>query len=1059
MGTCKTTRSSAWRRVVDSWNDTRRDYGAPSCIHQFFEEQVELTPENIALVVNGETITYRELNERSNRLAHYLLTLGACPECWVGICLDRSAYLLIAALAVLKTGAAYAAVDPRHPKRRLDLLLATLKPIVIITLQASAQRLPEIATPLVFIDDATEEISRQSHRNPQTTVAPQNVAYTIYTSGSSGVPKGVAIEHGAASNLIRWAKETIDLRDFKGVLASSSITCDCQLFEIFCPLSVGGTVVLVENLIKLASSVPDREVTLVPAAPTAMAGLLKIATLPASVRTVMLSGEAVQAPLVKDIYSRTAVSKVYNLYGASESSTYSTCILLDRSISPPIPIGRPIANTQLYLLDENLQLALAGEEGEICIGGTGLCRGYINDPLLTSQKFIPNPFNDERGAKLYKTGDVGRYLPDGSIEVIGRKDEQVKVLGFRVELGEITAVLHEHPSVLNAVVLHRTDDIGNSRLLAYVVKRSDEQIDYRGFLASRLPHHMIPLVIELDALPMAGNGKVDLSALPPPNLLKTEPSKESHGSIEKTLTDIISDLLGLTNIRGAERIDYDASFFDLGGHSLIAAQLVHRLHQTFDVDVQLHDIFDVPTIAELAARVACAPRLDEKLKPLIPYPREPPPPVSLAQNWMLGFIEHSKPEASDLLRAFIATRLQGDLDVPRLIASLNAVVLRHEVLRTTFRREDSQWVQSIRNELKIEVPVIDLAHLPGSDRDDAVLSHVHTEARRPFDITVGPLLRAQLLRLSKNEHVLLVAAHHIVFDGWSRVVFFRELSALYNLGSEGQMRLAELPIQYADFSIWQREWLCGKTLDRHFEYWRTKLAQLPAALNLRRDLFAPSDSHIVGGRRAIRLRKEVTLGLKVLSRVERVPSAEILLAVFKILLWRHTGQADFLIGCASANRNRPENRGLIGLFANVLPIRSVILGDRSLRDLYRSTAEDSFAAFSHGDLHVAEIERRLGIDLRFPVMFNVQNGVNSDRGAISLFGIRATPIDFEFDRLSRRDLSVSICEEEECITISIVYNRSAFIPSTIDRLLNDFERQIEAAIKFPDHKVFEIAKA
>ena len=1049
-----------WERTVVQWNNTIRDYPR-LCIHQIFEAQAERTAQATAVIAASESLTYREINERSNCLAHFLRQFGAGPESWIGICVDRSAHLPVAMLAVLKAGAAFMPMDSRHPKERLAFQIGDLKPVAIITLASLADRLPEGDIPVVLLDAAASEIAKESCRNLQTEVSPKNVAYVIYTSGSSGRPKGVAIEHHSAANLMHWAMESIDAADYTGVLASSSVTCDCQLFEILCPLGAGSKVVLAENLLGLLALEAANEVTLVAAAPTAMAGLLKIGGVPSSVRSVLLSGEALQPSLVEQLLTRTSVSKVFNLYGASEASTYTTCVSLSRSALRPLPIGRPIANTQVYLLDEQLELAQVGAEGEIHIGGVGLARGYINQSTLNGQKFIPDCFSNEHGARLYKTGDLGKYMPDGSIEFLGRIDEQVKIRGFRVELGEIEATLKRHAAVADAVVLLREDVPGDRRLVAYVVKNVRDEIDFRGFLATKLPEHMLPTIVELDTMPMAPNGKVNRSALaPPPMMLESSEPTTPRGPIEKALAKIIAELLGMTQVNIHERLDVHASFFDLGGHSLIAAELVYRLCRTFAVNLPLSSVFEAPSIAALAARVASAPPARENIPPpLHSVPRKGQPPVSFAQEWMLDFMERSGLQCSHLLRAFIATRLEGQLDITRLSWSLNEIVRRHEVLRTTYKRQEGQWVQVIANNLRIELPVTDLCHLPASDRETEVLARSRDEAEKPIDVAAGPLLRASLMRLSEKEHVLLLIAHHIVFDGWSRVVFLRELSTLYNTPIGCRNSHPKLPIQYADFSIWQRNWLSGQVLERQLEYWRMHLARLPPPLRLPIDFSEPSESSFSGGRRSIRLPTEFTLGLKTMSRSEGVPSAAILFAVFNVLLWRHTGQEDIIVASASANRYPPEVSGLIGLFANLLPMRTDLSGNPSFGKLLRRCSKESYAAFSGRDIHVAQIEKALGINLSFPVMFNVQNGVNLDQSSIALDGLRATPIEIEFDKLNRRDLTVSMCEEQGLLTMSAVYDQQRYSSQTIDQILTDFQLQLGSVIRDPAQKISDVARA
>ena len=608
------------QQLIGEWNDTKRDYPKEVCIHELFEAQVERSPDAVAVVFDDKHLTYRELNQRANQLAHYLRKLGVGPEVLVGICVERSLEMIVGIFGVLKAGGAYVPLDPEYPKERLAFILEDTRAPVLLTQQRLLEMLPEHAAKLVRLDTDWEVIAAQSEEIPVGGVTANNLAYVIYTSGSTGKPKGVAIAHQSTVALLHWAKTIFAAEALGGVLASTSICFDLSVFELFVPLSSGGKVILAEDVLRLSTLLAAKEVTLINTVPSAMEELLRMGAVPASVRTVNLAGEPLRTPLVKQIYEQMKADRVFDLYGPSEDTTYSTFAL--RAAGGPATIGRPIANKQIYLLDSHLQPVPVGISGELHIGGDGLARGYVNRPDLTAEKFIPDPFSDESGACLYKTGDMARYLPDGNIEFLGRIDHQVKIRGFRIELGEIEAVLAGHPALQGAVVLVREDEPGDpsaslpsglsltvedktgKRLVAYVVANQNvvpSTSELRRFLKSKLPDYMLPSAfVFLDTLPLTPNGKFDRRALPAPDQIRPELDESftaPHTPVEKTLAKIWAEVLKL------EKVGVHDIFFDLGGHSLLATQVISRAREAFHLELSLRSLFESPTVAGLAERI------------------------------------------------------------------------------------------------------------------------------------------------------------------------------------------------------------------------------------------------------------------------------------------------------------------------------------------------------------------------------------------------------------------------------------------------------------------------
>jgi amino acid adenylation domain-containing protein len=597
------------QKLLFEWNRTELEYSRESCIHALFEAQVERTPDAVAAIFGGEEITYRELNRRANQLAHHLRALGVGPDVFVGLCVERSFALLVGALGIFKAGGAYVPLDWTYPPERVRFMLEDTKAPLVVTQSTLLKHLPVSSARLVCLDSDWERIAEHSTGNPQKIGRSGDMAYVMYTSGSTGVSKGVALEHRSAVSFIHWAREVFSSEELAGVLASTSVCFDLSIFELFVPLSWGGAVVLADNAVNLPTLPPGRSITLINTVPSAIKDLLKKSAIPSTVTVVNLAGEKLRTQVVNQLYALPHIRKVYDLYGPSEATTYATWTL--RAVDGPATVGRPVANTQIYILDAAMQLCPIGATGEIYIGGDCLAREYINRPELTAERFIPNPFAP--ATRLYKTGDLGRYFSDGNIEFLGRKDQQVKIRGFRIELGEIEAVLAEHPQVQECVAAVRDDSGEEKQLVAFIVPRTNSitSTEVRRFLRERLPDYMVPTAyVTLTALPLTANGKVDRKALP---ALTTAISLPEEGRESRQLTPVqeaVSEIW--RNVLGIERVGLHDDFFDLGGHSVLVTQITSRVRQVFDVELSMRHLFGAPTVAALAQIVE--ERLEEQLR-------------------------------------------------------------------------------------------------------------------------------------------------------------------------------------------------------------------------------------------------------------------------------------------------------------------------------------------------------------------------------------------------------------------------------------------------------------
>ncbi|MEP7338449.1 MAG: amino acid adenylation domain-containing protein, partial [Acidobacteriota bacterium] len=590
--------------LAGEWKDNRADYPRHLCMHELFEAQAAATPTAVALACGDEQLTYGELDARANQLAHHLGRLGVGPEVVAGICMERSAEMVIGLLAILKAGGVYLPLDPAYPKERLAFMLADVEARALLTQEHLTGRLPAHQATTVFLSGDGSAYAGESTLRPPRSASPQNLAYLIYTSGSTGRPKGVAIEHCNAVTLLHWARGVFSDVELSGLLAATSICFDISVFEIFAPLSWGGKVILVENVLDLLTLRQPEQVTLVNTVPSAMAELLRAKELPESVRTVNLAGEPIAAALIATLYEQKNVERVYNLYGPSEDTTYTTYALARRGSLKPPPIGRPITNTQIYLLDKQMGLSPLGVAGEVYIGGEGLSRGYYGHSDSTAKSFLPNPFSDEPGARMYRTGDLARYLPDGELEFLGRADHQVKLRGFRIELGEIETVLEAHAAVREAIVLVREDAANDKRLVAYIVARSEPppSSELQSFLRERLPDYMVPSAfVVLDALPLLPTGKINRGALPAPAGLRAE-SAEAYtpprDELEQTIAAVWQEVLHTAQVG-----IHDNFFSELGGHSLLAVQAVARLREHLAPQLSFVAMFQFPTISSLAGHL------------------------------------------------------------------------------------------------------------------------------------------------------------------------------------------------------------------------------------------------------------------------------------------------------------------------------------------------------------------------------------------------------------------------------------------------------------------------
>ncbi|HEY9510633.1 MAG TPA: amino acid adenylation domain-containing protein, partial [Verrucomicrobiae bacterium] len=850
------------RRVIVDWNATQKPYPTTATLMNLFEAQVARTPDAVALIAGNEELSYAELNARANQLAHYLRALNVGPEKMAGICLERSWRLLVAILGVLKAGGAYVPLDPAYPKERLAFILEDTHAPVLLTQESLRHLLGSAirSTQVVALDSDWPQIRTHNRENPNTASSSNDLAYVIYTSGSTGKPKGVAIENRAAVALMHWAKDLFTAEEISGVLASTSVCFDLSIFEMFVPLSWGGAVILAQNALALPTLAAAERVTLINTVPSAIRELLRIKGVPPNVRVVNLAGEPLATSVVNQIYAQTTAQKVYDLYGPSETTTYSTFTL--RQPNEPATIGKPLANEQVYLLDANRQAMPIGIPGELYIGGDKLARGYLNRPELTAEKFVSNPF--QAGTRLYRTGDLARWRADGQLEYLGRIDHQVKIRGFRIELGEIETAFRKHPALREIVVLARETQSGSKRLVAYLVAKVDQRVtteELRRFGKEHLPDYMVPSAfVILPELPLTPNGKIDRKALPDPE----HDSRDDSATYLAPRTPVEEQLASIwREVLHVQRAGVHDNFFELGGDSLLAIQVISRVRENCKVELPLFSLFDAPTIETLAQGLQSGQWTQNQLPvlPLQALPRGGALPVSFVQE-RLWFLDQLEP-GNHSYNVAVALRLKGNLNITALEKAFTEIARRHETLRTTFAHDGENLVQKIAEPQPFTIELSDLNAEP-AERLDGWLK---TEAQRPFDLAAGPLTRVHLAQLTERDHALLVVMHHTISDGWSLTILFQELEAFYRAFASGKPAptLPELTLQYADFAAWKRQQMQGAALDLELNFWKEKLKGAPSAIALPSDHSEPETATLHAKRTVLNFSKETSDAIGQLS--------------------------------------------------------------------------------------------------------------------------------------------------------------------------------------------------
>ncbi|NVJ07525.1 non-ribosomal peptide synthase/polyketide synthase, partial [Myxococcus sp. AM001] len=1054
--------SEEQQRLVKEWSGTATPYPRDASLSALFEEQVQRTPDAVAVEYEDQRLTYAELNRRANQLAHHLRGMGVGPEVRVGLCVERSLELVVSVLGILKAGGVYVPLDASYPLERLAWMKQEARVALLVAQEKLADEVAAGGEWVVCVDTEWDtQIALQPESTPVANVGGGNLAYVMFTSGSTGKPKGVGVPHRAVSRLVLGT----DFAHFgpeEVWLQLAPISFDASTLEVWGALLHGA------KLVVYPAGTPSLEELGRKLEGTGITSLWLTAALfeqmqarqPKSlgrVRQLLAGGDALPVSRVKERLAAGGV--LINGYGPTENTTFSSTYRMEKpeEVGASVSIGRPVKNTVAYVLDSAMRPVPVGVPGELYVGGDGLAVGYVGRPELTAERFVPSPYGE--GERLYRTGDVVRWLRNGTLEFLGRADTQVKVRGYRIELGEVEAALAQHSGVNEAVVVSREDGEGK-RLVAYVTAQAGAELEasaLRSHMKQRLPEYMVPSAyVVLESLPLTPNGKVDRKALPAPDTEGTarETYVAPRTATEKTLAAIFVDVLKV------ERVGLDGDFFELGGHSLLATQLVSRVREELQVELPLRDIFECPTVEKLAQRLDRTSKTEGGAQPppLVRVPRDRALPLSFAQQrlWFLAQLE----PGSIVYNVPASVRLSGALNVPALEESFDALVRRHEALRTTFRTEGGSPVQVVDPQGRARLDIVDLRSLPAARREEEAQRIAQEASQRPFDLESGPLLRLALLALSEQDHVLVLVMHHIVSDGWSMGLLVRELTELYAAFSQGQpSRLPELPLQYADYAVWQREWLQGDVLDAQLGYWRKQLAGAPVALELPTDRPRPAVQSLEGAYVPFSLGRALSDAVHALARREGVTPFMVLLAAFQAVLARYSGQDDVSVGSPIAGRTRAETEGLIGFFVNTLVLRTRLDGSPSFRELLARVREVTLGAYAHQDVPFEKLvealrpERSLSHSPLFQVMLTFDSTPDAGGDAQADMGMKHVAVEH---RVSRFDLSLGFVEGKDGFSGGLEYSTVLFEPETAARLLAHLKTLLEGALAEPDRSVFAL---
>ncbi|MDG2536711.1 amino acid adenylation domain-containing protein [Dyella jiangningensis] len=1044
--------------ALQALQPTRTPYQAEQLAHEYFEAQVDRAPSRVALA-GAEPITYAQLEARANRIAHVLRERGAGRGSLVGLSLARTPDMLASLLGVLKSGAGYVPLDPGFPAERLAFMAqdAALACLIVDDEAASVFDFPaaqvlSLKRAAAVIDAASDKRLPRDERS----ATPDSVAYVIYTSGSTGKPKGVRVPHRATSNFISSMQHEPGITEDDRLVAVTTLSFDIAFLELMLPLSVGAAIVLatyddVRDGAALRRLVEQSGATLMQATPAGWRVLLESGWAGRAGFKAIAGGEPLPLDLAESLLA--CCGELWNAYGPTETTVWST---LWRVHDPRkgITIGRPIANTTVHILDEHGAPCPLGMPGEIHIGGDGVTLGYLNRPELTGERFLPDPYAGDTQARLYRTGDRGRWLASGELEHLGRLDFQVKIRGYRIELGEIETALAELPEVARAVVMAREDRPGDVRLVAYVVPSEGadlEHVDLCPRLRLRLPDYMVPQhFVAMDAIPLLPNGKIDRKSLPAPSQPVTPARRERRAPRTETEQRVAA---AMEAVLALPDLDVHDNFFALGGHSLLAAQLTARLNREFGISLSFRTLFDAPTIEGLAEAIdsergLMASATTDEIPRLTT--REQAPLSSMQQR--LWYMEQLHP-GRVVYNTPSAHRLRGPMNTAAFQQAMRDVVQRQPVLRTSIETGEAAGLQRIHPDIALALPVEDLSILPADERLPALMRELDADIARPFDLSQPPLFRARLFRLDEQDHVLYFMAHHIIWDGWSFDLLYEDLSRAYVARCAGgaSSTLAPLPVEYADFSAWHRERMRSDTVQAQLAHWMKTLDGALEPLELPADRPRPARMSGAGATEWVRIPAERATAVHALAQRAEATSFMVLLAAYYVLLHRLSGQRDLIVGTPVRGRDRMETEGIMGLFVNALPLRVMVDPEAPFLEVVKKVRQVVLDAFAHPDVPFEQLVFSLGLarDESRPPIYQAMFSFQDARRRIVSWGDLAHEHLPVFQRGAADDIGLWFLEQEQGLLGGITYNTDILDASTAARFRDCYETLLASALQDP----------
>ncbi len=1041
--------SDADRAQIESVQGFRQELPAKPLVHLLVDAQCRATPDAVAVDFEGKTITYRELGERANKLAEHLVAAGVTPGMPVGLCVERSIDMIVAQQAILRAGGAYLPLDPDYPADRLAFMIEDSRMAVVVAQESTRGQIPGGANVVLLDTDASAIAARSASFRP-VEVDPNSPCYIIYTSGSTGKPKGVLNPHVATVNLLLSVQKVPGMKQSDRVLAITTLSFDIAVSELILPLTVGARIVLASREIatdgvRLKNLIASAGVTFIDATPATYRLLFAADWAGDPKLTVICTGEAMPKDIAVALVDK--VGKVWNGYGPTETTVWSTFYEVTKPVSR-ILIGKPVANTQVYVLDALRQPVPFGVRGELYIGGVGVALGYLHRPDLTEQRFIADPFSDRPGARMYKTGDVVRLLQSGDLDYLGRNDNQVKLRGFRIELGEIEDALLHHPKVKQAAVIVREDRPGDKRLVGYITVDGDKVADaeLRAHVKKTLPDYMTPQAfVTMSALPLTPSGKIDRKSLPAPDLnaAGSEDFVAPRTETEKIVAELWGEALGIG------RMSIVDDFFALGGHSLLASQVLARLRRDYGVNLPFRKIFEAPTVEQFARLV------DEKQKsepaaqeqqPIPKRPHEDWAPLSVMQE-RLWLLEEMEPRQRAVHNLGVSWRLRGPLNVPLLEDALQRFVDRHAIMRTGVQVVDGVPRQAIAPTVKMALTHVDMSGLPRAEQEREILEFMHNEERVPFDLAVPPLMRAWLIRVGDDDHVFFSIRHNLIWDGWSFDLFIREVAEFYAAKiADREPQLPAPGLEYADFAAWQREWNRGPEMAAQTDFWRKQLANLPEPLELATDRPRPPKPTFEGDRVDVDIDANEVNALATLAREQGSTLFMVLFSAFSVVLHRWSGQSDIIVGTPMRARTRPEMEDVIGPFVNTLGVRVRLRPDAPFTEMLKEVRDVTLESFGHQEMPFELLGTRPPV---IRALFSLQDAKARPTQMANLAVQQMhTP-----GRTATNDLMLWTMERTNGMLLALNYSADIFDRETAERFLAQFHAALRSVVLDPARRV------